>query len=148
MFSLVSTFQRQMVRDYTEGNMTSLIQILRGSLGAFDPATGRVGGLTSTSNVYGGTDGAKARIRTVGGAGVVSVGAGEIDTRQVIISIPMTATIPHRDDVVRVVSDGADTDLNTRIFRVLDVDGGSFFGDARRLTCVGWFSSRYWGPQS
>jgi hypothetical protein len=140
----ISAFQRSQVQAYAEGNMTARIQVLRGQLGAFDEATGRVGGLSGAKVVYAG----KARIRTVGGAGVVSVGAGEIDTPQVIISIPMDAPLPHRDDVVRVLRAEADGDLAARIFRVLDVDGGSLFGDARRLTCVGWFNSRQWGPQS
>lgn len=141
----VASFQRQIVQAYAEGNMNNRIQVLRGQLGTFDPSTGRVGGLKNSNIIYSG----KARIRTVGGAGVISIGAGEIDTRQVIISIPMgTPKIPHRDDVIRVLDGDADSDLATRIFRVLDVDGGSFFGDARRMTCVGWFNSRYWGAQS
>lgn len=127
--------------------MNSQITVLRGSLGALNPTTGLVGGLSGALTIYAGM----ARIRTVSGSGVLSTGGGTIDTRQTIISIPMVAAIPYRDDIVTVSEvnqdpDGsqADTDLITRAWRVLDVDGGGYFGDARRMTCTQFFDSRYW----
>jgi hypothetical protein len=138
---------RTLVRKYTNGNMTSQITILRGSLSALDPTTGLVSGIASPTTIYTG----KARIRTVSGAGPVTTEGGPIDTRRTTISIPMTSAIPFRDDIITVqaanqTGDGveSDHDLDHRVFRVVDVDGGSFFGDARRMSCTQVYDSRYW----
>lgn len=141
-YAITSDFARASVRLRTTMGMTAMIQVLRGTLGTLDPDTGLVGGLQDSQTVYRGL----ARIRTVGQPAPVSIGGGEIAMRDTIISIPMTAPkVPHRDDLVRVLSDTpADTDLNTRIFRVLGADGGGMFGDARRISCSGWYQSRYW----
>lgn len=137
-------FARSLVRRRVEAQMLSTITVLRGNLGTLNPTTGMVGGLTGATTVYAG----KARIRTVSGAGVINVGGGEIDQRSTVISIPISSPVPHRDDLVLIGEDDeADPDLDTRIFRVMEVDGGSYFGDARRLSCTGWLSSRYWGEQ-
>lgn len=145
LFPTTNPFVRQQVRNFTEGNMRASIEILRGSLGTLDPVTGLVGGLSGSERVYRG----KARIRTVNGTGTASIGGGEINTRSTTISIPITVNAQiHADDLVRVLQDDeSDVTLDTRIFRVMDVDGGGFFGDARRMSCVGWYESRYWGTQ-
>jgi hypothetical protein len=143
--NFVSQFARDSVRRRTAASMTAIIEILRGSLSTLDPATGLVGGMTDVSRVYRGP----ARIRSVTNGGTVDLGGGQIATRDTIVSIPMTSPkMPHRDDLIRVLNDlPADADLNTRIFRVLDADGGGLFGDARRMGCSGWLQSRYWGTQ-
>lgn len=135
---------RAMVRRRVEAQMRAQINVLRGNLGTLNPTTGLVGGLASAITVYSGN----ARIRTVAGASVIQVGGGEIDQRTTLISIPITSAMPQRDDLVQVVNDDlADPDLDTRIFRVMEVEGGSLFGDARRMSCTGWYESRYWNKQ-
>lgn len=137
-----SSLTRAAVRRRVEQAMGSIILISRGTLGELDPVTLLVGGITAANTIYDGP----ARIRTVNGADTVSLGGGEIAVRNTIISIPMSVTaVPRRDDLVQVISDsGSDADLDSRVFRVLDVDGGGFFGDARRLGCAGWYQSRWW----
>lgn len=138
-----SALSRRLVRTRTEAQMTSTVRVMRGALGQLDPVTGDVGGLESMTVIYEG----KGRIRTVAGSGVLTVGEGTVDTRSTIISIPISSTpVPRRDDVVLVLNDDlADVDLDEHTFRVMDVDGGTLFGDARRLTCQGFAQSRYWG---
>lgn len=139
-----SATARQLIRARTEAAMVATITILRGNLGTLNVTTGEVGGLASATTIYAG----KARIRNVNGTGVINVGDGEIDQRSTVISIPIDSPVPFRDDLVRIDNDGnTDTDLDSRIFRVLDVDGGGMFGDARRMTCTSWHESRYWGEQ-
>lgn len=140
-WTLASAFAKASVTLRTGQGMTCQIQVLRGSLGTLDPTTGLVGGLTGASTVYSGP----ARIRTVSGGSTINLGGGEIAVRDTIISIPMSAAVPRRDDLISVVSGDDDTDLDTRIFRVLGADGGGLFGDARRMSCAGWYQSRYWG---
>lgn len=122
--------------------MTATITITRGQLGVFDATTGRVGGLQSGTTIYSG----KARIHTVSGEGSISIGEGQIDQRQAIISIPWDASpVPARDDLIVVSDDGnLDADMVSRSLRVVEVEGGSLFFDARRLSCVSWYPSRHW----
>lgn len=143
-YVLPSTMARAAVRRRIEGAMSYRILISRGTLGQLDETTGLVGGITDANTVYRGP----ARIREVTGSGVVDLGGGEIAQRSAIISIPISSpNIPVRDDLVQVIDDGdADRTLDTRVFRVLEVDGGGLFGDARRMTCSGWFQSRWWKP--
>ncbi len=138
----ISSSDRDEVRRFTNDptHMASQIVVLRGSLGTLDTATGLVGGLSGAETVYSG----KARIRPLSQPTPVSLGGGEIAQRDTVISIPIDAPVPHRDDLIRVVSDD-DVDLDTRIFRVLGADGGGIFGDARRVGCSGWYQNRYWG---
>lgn len=126
--------------------MNSAITIRRGNLGTLNTTTGLVGGLTASNVIYKG----KARIRLIAPGGQVP-SPDPIALRQTLISIPMTSPVPHRDDLVIVSSTNrdsdateADTNLDSRAFRVLDVDGGGYFGDARRMTCCSWFPSRTW----
>lgn len=144
-YELGSKFTRQVVRRRTAAAMKAKIVIIRGDLGTMDPETLVVGGLENAQDIYRG----KARIHTVSGAGTVTVSQQTIPIRSVIMSIPMSVTnVPRVDDCVVVgVDDLADADLDTRIFRVVEVEGGSFFGDARRLSTTGWYESRYWGKQ-
>lgn len=124
--------------------MKARIVIIRGTLGTMDPDTLVVGGLTDTTEIYRG----KARIRTVRGDGTLEVSGRLIPVRSVVISIPIESQVPHVDDCVIIRNDDlADNDLDTRIQRILEVDGGAFFGDARRMTVEGWYESRYWGKQ-
>lgn len=138
----VSDWSRSFIRARVEAAMTYTVQILRGQLGTLDPSTGLVGGLSDDSEIYNGI----ARVRTIGSSGTVNIGGAEVAVRTVVVSIPITAPVPHVDDLLKVLTDGqSDTDADTRIFRIVGVDGGSLFGDARRMTCSGWYNSRYWG---
>lgn len=131
---------RAIVRRHVESLMDQQIRILRGARGVLDPATGRVGGLTGATVVYSG----KARIWTVRGVGVLAVGEDQLPQRETRISIPIGSPLPRRDDLVQVLDDAvADPDLTGRLLRITDVDGGSFFGDARRMSAVAVAESRY-----
>lgn len=143
-----SALLRKMVRRSVESQMNSQISILRGSISQMDPQTGEVSGLTNATTVYEG----KARVHTVNGGGSVDSSGGPIEERSAIISIPIDSPMIYRDDVIVVHSTGldsdgsqSDTDLDTRAFRALDVEGGSYFGDARRISASSVFQSRYWG---
>jgi hypothetical protein len=74
----------------------------------------------------------------------VQLGEGQVDVRQVIVSIPWNATAPHRDDLVQVTACKQDPDMIGRYLRVVEVAGGSLFHDARRLSCTMWNPSRRW----
>jgi hypothetical protein len=125
-----------------QASMNTPIVIKRGQLGTLDPLTGIVGGLTNAVIIYEGP----ARIHAVAGQGDIAVGEGELSTRQVVISIPWDATpVPLQNDLVIVGDDSIrDPDLNGEAYQVREVSGGSLFGDARRLSCVGWHGNRYW----
>ena len=142
-----SPLARRKVREYAEGNMNAQITILRGALTALDPATGLVGGLAGATTVYTG----KARIHTVSSSGNQQVEGGPIAKRDAVISIPIDSPVPFVDDLITVQkanldSDAteADVDLDTRVFRIIGVDGGTYFGDARRMDCSQLYSSRDW----
>jgi hypothetical protein len=140
-FDVGSRFVRKAVGRRVVLAMKAKIVIIRGELGTMDPDTLIVGGLENALTIYSG----KARIRTVSSAGTLEVSEGTIPLRSVVMSIPISSAVPHVDDCVVVgVDDLADSDLDTRIFRILEVDGGAFFGDARRFTTQGWYESRYW----
>lgn len=133
---------RARVRARAEASMTARITISRGGSNAFDPVSGEVSGGAGASVVYAG----KARIRTTTGA-AVSLGNGMTDVITTMVSIPITGPLPQRDDLVTVIDSGpADPRLAQRTFRVLEVEGGSLIGDARRMTCSAYAPSRYWSP--
>lgn len=135
---------RAHVRAYAESNMDGHVVISRGGRGALDKTTGLVSGMAGGTTVWDGI----ARLHTVSGQGGLSVGgAGEIDTRAVTISIPWSAPLPQRDDVIQITDGGADQTMNGRAGRVVEVEGGSYFGDARRMQCVVWGTSEYWTSQ-
>jgi hypothetical protein len=117
-YDLGSKFTRQAVRRRVYAAMKAQIVILRGELGVMDPDTLLVGGLSGAKQIYPQPGyPGMARIRTVTRQGAVETSGGLIPLRETII------------------------------FQVLAVDGGSFFGDARRMTVQGWYESRYWGTQ-
>jgi hypothetical protein len=140
------------IRARTEGSMDGLVTILRGKPGTLNKATGRVSGITDARQIYGdpvaagtiGTVGGKARVHTVTGQGSLSLGPGQIDVRQTTVSIPWDADPVYRDDIVLVRSAGRDSSLTGATLRVVEVAGGTLFGDARRLSCTLWGRSAYW----
>ena len=136
---------RAKVRARVAQSFTTPMVIKRGQLGTFNSTTGLQGGLASASTVFTG----HGRVHTITGQGGVVAGDGEFDTRQVVISVPWNTTpVPARDDMVVLGADtAADPELPGEVYRVMEVEGGSLFGDARRLSCVGWHPSRYWGEQ-
>lgn len=141
-WDLGSPFTRNIVQRRVLAAMKATITIIRGSLGVMDPDTLEVGGLENVETIYSGM----ARIKTVRGDGTVTISNRTIPIRSVEVSIPITAPAPHVDDCIVVgVDDLADADLDTRILRIIEVQGGSFFGDARRMTVDSWYESRYWG---
>lgn len=143
-YDMGSVRTRNLVRRRVEAAMKAKIVIIRGDLATMDPETLIIGGIENAEYIYRG----KARIRTVTAAGTLQVSDQTIPLRSVIMSIPIDSSVPHVDDCVIVgIDDLADADLDTRIFRILEVDGGTLFGDGRRFTTQGWYESRYWGKQ-
>jgi hypothetical protein len=141
--TFISPYSRKLVTKRAEAQMLSTVLIQRGDLGETDPLTGVVGGIVNPTTIYSG----KARVYPVSGA-AVSIGDGMIDMRTTTISIPMSAPVPKRDDIVTITSDDlSDQDLDSRTFRITEVDGGGYIGAARRLTCTSFYPSRYWGEQ-
>jgi hypothetical protein len=140
------------VRTYTESNMDGLVTILRGGVGVLDPVTGSMGGLSNAKQIYGdpvpdgviGTIGAKARVHPVTGQGSLSLGPGQINVRETTVSIPWSAQVPQRDDIVLIRDAGQDDTLTGASLRVVEVAGGGYFGDARRLSCTTWGYSAQW----
>lgn len=132
--------------------MDGLVTILRGGPGVLDQNTGRVSGMSNAVQIYGdpvatgviGTIGAKARVHTVTGQGSLSLGPGQIDIRQTTVSIPWDAVAAQRDDIVLVRSAGQDDEMVGAALRIVEVAGGTLFGDARRLSCTLWGRSAYW----
>lgn len=148
MAGLISATAKAKVRAYAERNMDARVMILRGGKGVLDKTTGRLSGMSDAESIYDdptapGTGGI-AGIHTVTGQGSVSNGAGQIDTRQVVVSIPWSARLPRRDDVVQVIAGGEDETLNGAALRVVEVAGGTRFADARRISCTVWGKSGYW----
>ena len=140
----ISQVARTKVRRRAEAQMTDSVTVYRGQIGALDPSTGILAALANATQIYSGP----GRLHIMSGTGTVALGGGTIAQAQVVISIPMSAPLPYRDDVVTVdVADDADPTEQTRVLRVLEVAGGSLFGDARRLTCTAWAPSRYWAGQ-
>lgn len=88
--------------------------------------------------------GGKARIHKVTGQGSISNGPGEYDMRQLIVSIPWAAALPRQDDIVLIRDGGVDTTLNGSVLRIVEIEGGGAFGDARRLSCTLQGQSEYW----
>lgn len=135
--------QVDLVRAYVAEHMNATVRIQRGERGTFDPATGRVGGLTNLSTVYEG----KARIRNVTGAGVLNLAEADIATASTTISIPWGSPMPRRDDLVTVLANAADEMDVDRLFRVLEVESAGLFGEARRMQCTTWRSDQQWANQ-
>jgi hypothetical protein len=123
--------------------MTATGTIKRGDFGALDPVTLEVGGLSNVTTIYSG----KMRVRLLSGSGVITSGEQTIDTRTTQITIPIDAVpVPRRDDLVTVTDySSSDLDVNARVFRVMEVEGGGLFGYGHVMTCVSWYESRYWG---
>lgn len=148
MAGVISATAQAKVRASTERAMDALVVILRGGKGVLDKATGRVSGLSDAATVYDDPNhpgaGGIAGIHTVTGQGSVSNGVGQIDTRQVVVSIPWSAELPRRDDLVCVIDGGQDTALAGAALRVVEVAGGTRFADARRMSCTLWGKSGYW----
>jgi len=88
--------------------------------------------------------GGKARIHKVTGQGSISNGPGEYDMRQLIVSIPWAAALPRQDDIILVRDGGVDETLNGSVLRIVEIEGGGAFGDARRLSCTLQGHSEYW----
>lgn len=141
--SFIDDVDRTTAREFAETNMIQAGTVERGSLGGFNPVTLKTGGMTDATTVYEG----KMRVRLLSTGEVVELGGGEVVERDAIISIPITADLPNRDDLVTVTDGGPDPTLATRKFRVLGADGGGIFGDSRRMSCQSFLPSRQGGVQ-
>ena len=96
---------------------------------------------TEKSSIYQG----KARIYSVAGPQVISVGESDLTFRSTYISIPADVhPAPHRDDLVIVLEAVSDEDLQGKAFRVLDVEGGGLVRAVRRMQCTALEESSSW----
>jgi hypothetical protein len=143
---VVSSTARRLLRRRLAVTATSQVSIVRGTPGELDRVTGLVSGMTNLVTIYSGP----ARIHLLAPAGDAQPG-GPVVLRTAQVSIPMSAAMPRRDDLLTVSAAGVDADgsqsdvnLDGRTFSVRDVDGGGLFGAVRKLTCTGWFPSRTW----
>lgn len=85
-----------------------------------------------------------ARIYATNGGGALIVGEGITQTSSTTISLPYDAAAPHIDDVVLVLSFGADTELADDAYTVRDVGGGGLLRATRQLSCTAYQANRWW----
>ncbi len=138
----VSDFARGLVRDRAESLQTNTVLILRGGAGGLDRTTGLQGGMADAKVIYRGT----AHIRAVNGNRTIQIGGDEVVQRDTIVSIPIEAELPRVDDLVILgATNPSDVTVNHLSLRVTGVDAGGRFGDARRLSCVGFGKNRGYG---
>ena len=141
MVRVGSSFSRRYVQRRAVAVMIDTITIHRPTKGTFDTNTGLLESDIS-QKIYEG----QARIYTVEGPSVISVGEADLSMRNTYISIPANSSpVPNRDDVIMVLEAVSDDDLQGRSFRVLDVSGGGLVRAVRRMLCVGIEESSAWG---
>lgn len=132
-----------MVQDFTAAHMAQAGTISRAAGGeTFDPSKGIYSG-GDRDLIYEGP----MRVRVLSTGQSIETGGGELTERDAIISIPVSDVLPHRDDILVCTDGGPDPTLNNRTFRILGVDGGGIFGDARRLSCQSFIPNAQGGVQ-
>lgn len=139
MASPITDAIRAQVRSRMEGDMVDEVLVQRGDAGTFDPTTGVTTGMTNAVTVYQG----KARLPKVSPSGDISLGDGEIPSRQVECQIPWDSAPVFINDVVSIVT-SIDPQLAGSTWRVAGVDGGGSFMAFRTLSLVGWYSNQIW----
>lgn len=122
--------------------MVDTVAIYRPGPMAFNSTTG-LNAATSVKKIYEG----HARIYSVEGPSLISVGEADLVFRQTYISIPADVLpAPIRDDIVKVLEGRSDEDLLDKAFRVMDVSGGGIVRAVRRLLCQTLEENAQWQP--
>ena len=135
----ISARARNYVRTKVQDHMISTITLYRYGTVTFDSVSG-ISIIPDRAPLYVG----KARIANINEGNVILVGEADISTLTTNISIPWTAPLPHRDDVVVVSACPNDTSLVGMGFRVMNISGGGFIGGARTMNCVSLADSAQW----
>ena len=141
----VSPYARNYARRHASAHMYYTVQIERMGDPYFDEATGRMTPRVAEI-VYTGP----ARIWTVSGPQVFTVGEDQMSFDQTNMSIPWNVIpVPHRDDIATVLtydthSGFGDPELLGRSFRILDVQLGGQMYATRRMTVSAIQPSAAW----
>jgi hypothetical protein len=137
----VSTWAKSYVRNVAEHQFTSSVRIHKVGTPVLDTVTGIYTSVEG-ADVYEGP----ARIWSVDGSGVLSLGEGDYAMQATYCSIPWDAEpVPDVDDQVEVIASD-DTELIGQRFRVMSVDGGGLTRATRRLSLAGLTENRSWQP--
>lgn len=135
----ITDWHRDQVRHYTQANMDSTVTVVRtGPPPATDPSTLEVT-MGAGTPIYSGV----ARVHRTQDGGSVSIGEGQLQTRQAIITIPAGANGIHEDDVITIVTT-VDDELVNQSGRVVGVAAGGSFNEGQQLTAVFILPSRHW----
>jgi hypothetical protein len=146
---VVSPYARSYARRHATAHMYYTVIIERMAEGVFNEGSGMVTPAVKRT-IYSGP----ARIWTVSGPQVLSVGEEQLSFTQTNMSIPWNAVpVPHRDDLATVIDFNphtgfGDAELLWKTFRVLDVQlGGQMFA-TRRMSVLAISESAAWGSDS
>ena len=140
MSPLYSTaFALDAAQRYAESNMTATVRVSRLADPTLDTNTGILSADPAGDTVYEGA----GRVWTV--AGPLTMGIGdELSTfSSTFVSIPMSADLPHVDDLVEITAH-SDPTMVGRAYRVMDVEAGSQIPAARKMQVQGIQSSPEW----
>lgn len=140
MSPLYSTeFALDAAQRYAESNMTATVRVSRLADPTLNVTTGVLTADPAGDTVYEGA----GRVWTV--AGPLTMGIGdELSTfSSTFVSIPMSADLPHVDDLVEITAH-SDPTMVGRAYRVMDVEAGSQIPAARKMQVQGIQSSPEW----
>lgn len=140
MSPLYSTeFALDAAQRYAESNMTATVRVSRLADPTLNVTTGVLSADPAGDTVYEGA----GRVWTV--AGPLTMGIGdELSTfSSTFVSIPMSADLPHVDDLVEITAH-SDPTMVGRAYRVMDVEAGSQIPAARKMQVQGIQSSPEW----
>lgn len=137
----VSDYARRYVRDRAQAHMNCTIILSRHRDGLLDPTSGLYTADTGKV-IYRGI----ARIWDSTTGAIINVGEADLVTTVTYCSVPFDAAMPRVDDLVRVVTSPSDDTLETRGFRVMNVDGGGLMRATRRMQITALAENRSWRP--
>lgn len=140
MSPLYSTeFALDAAQRYAESNMTATVRVSRLADPTLNVTTGILTADPAGDTVYEGA----GRVWTV--AGPLTMGIGdELSTfSSTFVSIPMSADLPHVDDLVEITAH-SDPTMVGRAYRVMDVEAGSQIPAARKMQVQGIQAGPEW----
>lgn len=120
-----------MARQYAEGNMIATVRVTRKTAATFNRTTGGAarGG---TTTVYEGI----GRVYRINGGPTMDLGDEPLYFTSATVSIPLSASRPHVNDVVTVLSH-PDPNVVSRVFKVDAVAAGGQIPVAHEMACTG-----------
>jgi hypothetical protein len=136
---VISRRAKAYVRRAAEAQFTSEVRIFSTTVPTLDTDTGLYAATEGTQTYSG-----PARIWSVDGGQVISVGEGDYAYQSTFCSIPWDHTpVPEVDQQVEVLASD-DESLVGRTFRIMSVDGGGQARATRRLQITGLTENRSW----